>query len=259
VGREDARAAVWRRFSRVRFGLVAGTGRAVCRQSAPQSDRACRSKRNRPRRMKGRAPSEHAAIISQPMQDWIVALIGVGGTLSGTGLGYRGARAINRDDRAAAMREQVRAAVADYFRMLVVSVAELRDLPPRKDPKALDQAVDKLRGEQAAWIARRRSEFRLAGDRYRQIASELAVVVVKLQTLPLPPDVRAAVDAGNHYVERLGENRTPDLLKEWSEIHDRMLKSFASLEEQPPRASVKRLPSRRRLSGQPPSVPDRHA
>ena len=79
------------------------------------------------------------------MQDWIVALIGVGGTLGGTGLGYRGARAINRDDRAAALREQMRTAVADYFGLLVVSVAELRDLPPAKEPNALDQAVDTRR------------------------------------------------------------------------------------------------------------------
>jgi hypothetical protein len=49
----------------------------------------------------------------------------------------------------------------------------------------------------------------LTGDRYRQIASQLAVAATKLQTLPSPPDVRAAVDAGNDYVERLGENRTP--------------------------------------------------
>ena len=90
-----------------------------------------------------------------------------------------------------ALHEQMRTAVADYFRLLVVSVAELRDLPPRKEPNALDKAVDKLRGEQGAWIARRRAGYRLTGDRYRQIASQLAVAATKLQTLPLPPDVRA--------------------------------------------------------------------
>lgn len=183
------------------------------------------------------------------MQDWIVPLIGVAGTLGGTGLGYRGARAINRDDRAMAMREQMRTAVADYFGRLVVSVAELRDLPPPKGPNALDQTVDKLRGEQGAWIARRRSEFRLTGDRYRQTASQLAVAAVKLQTLPLPPDVRAAVDAGTDYVERLGETRTPELLKEWSEIYDQMVKSIASLEEQPRRGLMERLGPRRQLPG----------
>ena len=182
------------------------------------------------------------------MQDWIVALIGVGGTLGGTGLGYRGARAINREDRAAAWREQMRAAVADYFGLLVVSVAELRDLPPAKEPNALDQAVDKLRGEQGAWIARRRAEYRLTGDRYRQIASQLAVAAVKVRTLPLPPDVRAAVDASNDYVGRLGEDRTPELTKEWAEIHERMIKSLASLEEQPSRSPMERLRLRRQLT-----------
>lgn len=181
------------------------------------------------------------------MQDWIVALIGVGGTLAGTGLGYRGARAINHDDRAAALRGQMRTAVADYFGLLVVSVAELRDLPPRKEPNALDQAVDKLRGEHRAWIARRRAEYRLTGDRYRQIASQLAVAATKLQTLPLPPEVRAAVDAGNNYVERLGENRTPELTDEWGEVHQQMVNSVASLEEQPQRGLMERLRMRRQL------------
>ena len=182
------------------------------------------------------------------MQDWIVALIGVGGTLGGTGFGYLGARAINRDDRSAALREQMRTAVGDYFGLLVVSVAELRDLPPRKEPNALDQAVDKLRGEQGAWVARRRTEYRLTGDRYRQIASQLAVATVKLQTLPLPPDVRAAVDAGNDYVERLGEDRTPELVKEWAEVHERMVKSLTSLEKQPRRSLMERLRPRGQLA-----------
>jgi len=31
--------------------------------------------------------------------------------------------------------------------------------------------------------------------------------------------LRAAFDRANHYVERLGEQRTPELLEEWSVIH----------------------------------------
>jgi hypothetical protein len=138
--------------------------------------------------------------------------------------------------------------VADYFGLLVVSVAELRDLPPRREPNALDQAVDKLRGEQGAWVARRRAEYRLTGDRYRQIASQLAVAAVKLQTLPLPPDIRAAVDARNGYVERLGEDRTPELVTEWAEIHERMVKSLASLEELPRGGLMQRRRLRRHLA-----------
>ncbi len=122
------------------------------------------------------------------VQDWIVPLLGVAGTLAGTGLGYRGARAINRDDRAAARREQIRAAMADYFGMLVVAVAELRDLPPRQEPARLDRALEHLQGEQGAWIARRRREFRLSGDRYRQTAAELGVAAAKLRTFALPPE-----------------------------------------------------------------------
>lgn len=63
------------------------------------------------------------------MQGWIVALIGVGGPSAAQASATAASRAINRDDRAAALREQMRTAVADYFGLLVVSVAELRDLP----------------------------------------------------------------------------------------------------------------------------------
>ncbi len=72
--------------------------------------------------------------------------------------------------------------------------------------------------------------------------------LTKLQTLPLPPDVRAAVDAGNDYVERLGENWTPELTKEWAEIHERMVNSLASLEEPLQRDLMERLRLRRQPS-----------
>jgi len=44
--------------------------------------------------------------------------------------------------------------------------------------------------------------------------------------------VRGTVDAANDYSARLGEDRTPDLIEEWAQIHERMVRSLASLDEQ---------------------------
>jgi hypothetical protein len=63
------------------------------------------------------------------MQDWIPAAIGVAGTLGGTALGYRGALSISRRDRKAALRAQVRSALAVYLGAAYESVAELCDVP----------------------------------------------------------------------------------------------------------------------------------
>ena len=137
------------------------------------------------------------------MQEWIISAIGVGGTLAGAGVGYTGALAISRRDRAAALWERIRAALAIYLGALYASVAELRDLPPNREPNCLDRSADALRGKQGAWLARRRSEFRLAGDRYRQLAERLAAAEAQLQVSPLRPDLRAAIQTANETAKRV--------------------------------------------------------
>lgn len=121
------------------------------------------------------------------MQEWVTSLIVVGGTLAGTGLGYRGALAINRREHVFALQDRMRSALAEYLGILYASVAELRDVPPNKPPNWLDRAVDETRSEQATWLARRRAEYRLAGDRYRQIPAQLGAAIAQLQVLALPP------------------------------------------------------------------------
>lgn len=152
------------------------------------------------------------------VQEWVTAAIGVGGTMGGAVLGYVGAASISRRDRAVALKGQVRAAAAVYLGALYQTVGELRELPPNKPPNALDRGVRKLQGEQGAWIAQRRAEYRLSGDRYRQLAGQLASAAAQLQVLPLPPDREAAVFSANEYVEELSEQRTPELKARWPEI-----------------------------------------
>jgi hypothetical protein len=165
------------------------------------------------------------------VQEWVIAAIGVGGTLGGTGLGYRGALSINKRDRQTRLRDQIRSAFAEYLGALYVSVGELRDLPPRQEPNLLDKTADAIRGEQGSFIARRRAEYKLSGDRYREVASRLAAAAARLHVLPLSPELDEAVSAASRYVERLGEQRTPELKAEWPEVRARLLGAVEYLNE----------------------------
>ena len=173
--------------------------------------------------------SERAATIAV-MQELITAAIGVGGTLSGTGLGYRGALAISRRDHAAALKERMRLALADYLGELYISVSELRDMPAVTAPTWFGRKLDEVRGEHAAWLARRQAEYKLTGDRYRELAGRLGRATARLQVLPLPADLRSAVDVATSYVEELAQQRTPGLKAKWSEIHAQLMAAAKALD-----------------------------
>jgi hypothetical protein len=167
------------------------------------------------------------------VQEWITAAIGVGGTLAGTGLGaglgYRGALSINQRQRADAQRARVRDVLAEYMGALYVAVGELRDLPPNQPPKRLSHVVDQLRGEQGAWLARRTAEHRLTGDRYRELAARLAIASARLHVLSLKAELESAVSAANEYAEKLGIDRTPELIAQWPDVRASLPASAAYL------------------------------
>ena len=114
-------------------------------------------------------------------------------------------------------------AFGDYLGALYVSIGELRDLPPSREPNLVNQAAGKLRTEQGAWVARRRAERRITGDRYRDVAARFAAAAAHLQTLPLDPELEAAVEAANDYAQKLGEDRSPELIGRWPEVRARLL------------------------------------
>jgi hypothetical protein len=118
-----------------------------------------------------------------------------------------------------------------YLGALYQSVGELRELPPNREPNALDRGVRMLQGEHGAWVARRRAEYRLSGDRYRQLAGQLASAVAQLHALPLPPDLEAAVTAANEYVEKLSEQRAPELIAQWPATRASLLAAIKRLDE----------------------------
>lgn len=149
----------------------------------------------------------------------IDVLIGVGGTLLGAVVGARGALAVSREDRLHAQREDVRRALAGYLGALYPSVAELRELPPARPESKLESGLKRLERDDVRWVRQRRREHLLYGDRHRELAAKLAAAAAELQVRPMPDALRAAFDRANDYVERLGEQRTPELLNEWASVY----------------------------------------
>ena len=120
---------------------------------------------------------------------------------------------------------------------LAASVSELRQLPPTPKSALTDvaNAVDRrVRGEASMYLRTRRLEQQISGGRHRELASRLGGAYLELTLQPLPPDVRAAVQAGVDYVERLGDSRTPEVLGEWKSVHARLLAANKQLREAGP-------------------------
>jgi hypothetical protein len=149
--------------------------------------------------------------------------VAVAGTLAGAVVGVAGAARISRRTRREALNDRMRDAFGVYLGALYPAVADLRELPDVNGLPMLDQAVNRVRGEKATFIASRRRERQIFGDGMRNRAHSVGVAVAGLQVLPLPPPVRDAVDVANDYVERLGERRTDALKAEWTEIHEKLV------------------------------------
>lgn len=169
------------------------------------------------------------------------ALIGVGGALLGAIVGVRGALAISRDERRDAQREDLRRALAGYLGALYPAVHELRTLPPARRLPRLVQWIERLQPADVAWAKQRHREYRLYGYRHREGGDRLAAAVAELQVRAMPDELRLAVDRANSYVERLGEQRAPELIEEWSSVHSNLMNGQQALDVwKPPRAKRKK-------------------
>ena len=161
------------------------------------------------------------------METWIALAITAVGTVGGTSIGavigLRGAQGISREERAEQTRAETLRAFTAYFSALVPVVAELRQLPPTPKSSPLADLVDHVRGEAATYIATRRRLQQLGGHGIREQAVGLSAASLDLRLRPLPPEVTAAIDVANDYVERLGEQRSKELVAEWPAIHKRLL------------------------------------
>lgn len=167
--------------------------------------------------------------------------VAVAGTLAGAAVGVAGAANISRRAREDAFSDRMRDAFGDYLGALYTAVADLRELPDVERIPMLDQAVSRLRGEKAAFIATRRREQQVFGDAMRNRAHALGLALAGLQILPLPSSVRDAVDEANDYVERLAARRTDDIKEEWSEVHEKLMVAAELLRTQKQSGHGRRL------------------
>lgn len=174
-----------------------------------------------------RWPRDHAS-----MDPLVGECVAVAGTLAGAALGVAGAARISRAARREALNDRMRDAFGIYLGALYPAVADLRELPDVEGLPVLDQAVNRLRGEKATFIASRRRERQIFGDGMRNRAHGVGVALAGLQVLPLPMPVRSAVDVANDYLERLGERRTEDLKAEWTEVHKKLMAAAELLRSQ---------------------------
>ena len=83
--------------------------------------------------------------------------------VAGAVVGVAGAAGIRRARREA-LNDRLRDAFGDYLGALHPAVADLRELPDVDGLPVLDQAVNRLRGEKATFIASRRRERQIFGD-----------------------------------------------------------------------------------------------
>lgn len=149
------------------------------------------------------------------------ALAGLIGALGGATIGLVGALKINADQRDAAARAEKQRAFAAYLGALYPAVAELREMPPNKEPDLLERAVDRISSEQATWVRTRRGIAEMGAPFLGRI-DRLSAATALVQVLDMPKQLMSAFDEANDYVQRLGEDRTPKRLAEWSAIYSRL-------------------------------------
>lgn len=95
-------------------------------------------------------------------------------------------------------------------------------MPPNGEPDALTRLIDRVQGEQAAWVRTRRgvvATFPHAFGRMDRLSGAMAVV----QTLEMPATVLEIVETANDYAAELGEERTEELVEKWPEIQKQLV------------------------------------
>jgi hypothetical protein len=149
------------------------------------------------------------------------ALAALLGTFGGAGIGLLGTQRISATERKEASKRERRRAFASFLGALYPAVSELRSMPPNKLPNILEQAQEKLSNEQADWIRTRKAMVSATPHLFIRI-DRLSLATAEVQTLDMPPKVKEAIEDANHYVERLGEERTEELKAEWPSIYVRL-------------------------------------
>jgi hypothetical protein len=150
------------------------------------------------------------------------------GAFGGSLIGLVGAVAIDRAQRGRSVTAERQRAFAGFLGSLYPVVAELRDMPPNRAGGLFDRIDSLLSTRQSSWARTRRGLAAVSPQLFPRIDRLLAMVAT-LQVIDLPKEVRCAVDEASEYVERLGEERSPDLVAAWPDIHERLQNAAALL------------------------------
>ena len=150
------------------------------------------------------------------------AVAGLIGAFGGSGIGLAGALRINAVQRRDGDIAEKRRAFAAYLGALYPAVAELREMPPNKEPDLLMRAIDGVSSEQASWVRTRKGITAMSPHMFGRM-DRLSAAVAVVQMLDMPPAVMEAFDQANDYVAELGEERTDELRAAWPGIREKLL------------------------------------
>lgn len=153
------------------------------------------------------------------MDAGVAALVGAFG---GAGIGFLGAIKVAADQRVEARLSERRHAMATYLGALSPVVAELKEMPPNKEPDLVEKAIERISGEQATWVRTRKGLVAMSPHMFGRM-DRLSSALAQVHLLDMPAGVMKAVEAANDYAVELGEERSEDLVARWPSIHAELL------------------------------------
>jgi hypothetical protein len=159
------------------------------------------------------------------MPGWASTLLGV---LVGSGLTYIVSVRLDAGRRAEELGRERRKALAIYLGRLTIAVAFIREWPEELAP-SLRERARKATIERSArvrtsdWIASQKRMREVFGpDLYRPIY-QLIEAYSRLRFVGLDDRVWQEVVRSIEYIERLGHDRSPEALEEWTPMRRRLL------------------------------------
>lgn len=163
------------------------------------------------------------------MDAGVAALVGAFG---GAGIGFLGAIKVAADQRGETRLTERRHALATYLGALTPVVAELKEMPPNREPDLVSKAIEQISGEQATWVRTRKGLVAMSPHMFGRM-DRLSLAMAHLQLLDMPDPVMKAVEAANDYAAELGEERSKGLIERWPSIHADLIAAFKLIDPPP--------------------------
>jgi len=155
-----------------------------------------------------------------------VALISVGGTLAGGGLGAWAALRAGGLQAAAQVRRDLDRALSDYLGATVKAVAAISRVPD-VDPQhwfhrfsnVVERGKTAALGPTVGWTQTEAGVRRVFGDRPFAPAEAYVDAAVRLRVLDPGAGFEAVMESVSDYLIELGQRRTQEVLDQWPDVH----------------------------------------